>query len=381
MPGIPFLSSVDGPIKLDHAGPTEALRIVGTDPAAVATLQVVSAGQAASFHSSAAGATTQHALTALLTATGGANNSAANLVSNNTENSAVFISGKETDRGTLKVAHAGPTQTAGQNLDANAAALSIDLLGANTAAQGIFVTSTASPGGTRGKLLTLRNGVGDLFVVRADGTVGLANVAAIPTPPAGMIGLAPIAGVLTVEDDTGYTTELTRPTWIPADNGFLAATYDPVVATASTVLTAGTVHFARLRVGSRVTVGNLCLYVLTAGVTLTAGQCFAALYAADRTLLGVTADQATAWQSVGTKLMPLVTPVAVNPGEYLVAFWANGTTPPQMTRALANASANVNLTAATARFGSANTGVTTTAPAPLAALATGSIGWWAAVAA
>lgn len=93
----------------------------------------------------------------------GLNSSALNIASNNVSHSALGVSGVETARGTIKVSHSG---TAGA--DASAAALSIDLMGAGTACQGIFVTSTT--GGTTGPLLHLRNGgTGALVQVAADG--------------------------------------------------------------------------------------------------------------------------------------------------------------------------------------------------------------------
>ena len=75
-----------------------------------------------------------------LAANGGTNNAGLNVVSANTAFSACEVSGHETGHGTLKISHVnpGPDPTS----DANAAALSIDLLAGKaggTAAQGIFL--------------------------------------------------------------------------------------------------------------------------------------------------------------------------------------------------------------------------------------------------
>ncbi len=87
----------------------------------------------------------------------------------------MWLSGKESARGTLKIAHLNPG--AGATADASAAAISIDLqrngMG-GTAAQGIFLTSTEGP--TTGRLLVLRNSdpaTTDDFVVNASGLTGI----------------------------------------------------------------------------------------------------------------------------------------------------------------------------------------------------------------
>lgn len=90
--------------------------------------------------------------------------SALNVNSLNTRHSAVQVTGNEKERGTVKIAHVKPN---GMD-DTNATALSIDLQGAGTAAQGIFVEST---GGTTGKLLNIRNQGDEKMVLKADGTL------------------------------------------------------------------------------------------------------------------------------------------------------------------------------------------------------------------
>jgi len=108
-----------------------------------------------------------HAITAYQADTTGTTNAAINVVSDNTNFSAFEVSGKELNRGTIKVAHVGQ----GDGSDSSAAALSIDLQTSGTAAQGVFVTSTT--GTTTGNLVTLRNNSRDDFVVKGNGTVGI----------------------------------------------------------------------------------------------------------------------------------------------------------------------------------------------------------------
>ncbi|WP_306320989.1 MULTISPECIES: hypothetical protein [unclassified Streptomyces] len=99
---------------------------------------------------------------------------ALNVDSTNPDNSAMYLSGTEKDRGTLKVTHSGYPDGS----DAGAAAVSIDLQtpgaqngSGGTAAQGILVR--ASHGPTTGNLITLRNNGVDDFVVKGSGRVGI----------------------------------------------------------------------------------------------------------------------------------------------------------------------------------------------------------------
>lgn len=137
--------------------------------------------------------TTDHALTVNLVGVGGTSQSAINAVSANSAFSCVEITGTETNRGTLKIAHKG--YAAGS--DSSAAGISIDLQttvggATGTAAQGLFITSTtdAIPGGNA---ITIRYNSSDWFVVK--GNVGAGNGivgigVAIGHVPAGMLEIA-----------------------------------------------------------------------------------------------------------------------------------------------------------------------------------------------
>jgi hypothetical protein len=105
-----------------------------------------------------------HALAVSLAGTGSATSSAASFSSTNQAHSALQVTGNETGRGTIKIAHVGQ----GAGVDANASALSIDVdATAGTAAKGIYIVSTGGSG-TTGALLDVRNnGAGDfLFQVQ-----------------------------------------------------------------------------------------------------------------------------------------------------------------------------------------------------------------------
>jgi hypothetical protein len=119
---------------------------------------------------------TEHALTVYQRATGTSPGSVAlNVISDKPGDSAMWLTGHETARGTLKIAHlnggSGPTD------DAGASAISIDLQRngkGGTAAQGIWLTATEGP--TTGRLLVLRNSdpaTTDDFVVYSDGRTGI----------------------------------------------------------------------------------------------------------------------------------------------------------------------------------------------------------------
>ncbi len=86
------------------------------------------------------------------------------VTSNNPNDSAIGVRGIERGRGTIKVVHIGDAGTP------NASGISIDLQGENTAAQGIFVDSTATTG-TTGNLMNLRNQGVSRFAVSSLGSV------------------------------------------------------------------------------------------------------------------------------------------------------------------------------------------------------------------
>lgn len=170
----------------------------------------------------------------------------------------------------------------------------------------------------------------------------------------------------------------------PEDQGLKAMAYPSEIgSTTSTPLTpAGTLFVVRLRVRRPILVTNIELPILTQGATLTSGQCKACLFDAAGTLVGSTADQATAWQTTGAKTMALVGgPFTVQPGVVAVGFWYNGTTGPAPYRTISGSIMNsMGLAAAASRFGTANTGLTTTAPGTLGTVTPGTTpAYWTAL--
>ena len=176
--------------------------------------------------------------------------------------------------------------------------------------------------------------------------------------------------------------------WAPADNGYISWAYDPAIAASagSAVLaTAGKLYVTAvpLRVAQNIT--NIVTILTGNGGTLTSGQCFAALYqGAGGSLLGTTADQATAWGSGAVKVVTMAISggaVAAAAGILYVAFWFNGTTGPTFFQTNGNATiVNAGLAAASARWGTADTGRTTTAPGTLGTITAATApNYWAAL--
>ena len=155
-----------------HGGDAQTLHtaLLAAAASVPLTVNAPADSQGAAITSANGGGTAHaHALTANLTGSGNAFASAANLVSSNPAASCVQVSGVETGRGSVKITHTGP----GDNTDANASAISIDLQGAGTACQGIHID--ASAGGTTGALLDIRNNGSQLLKVLASGAVVLGN--------------------------------------------------------------------------------------------------------------------------------------------------------------------------------------------------------------
>jgi hypothetical protein len=170
---------------------------------------------------------------------------------------------------------------------------------------------------------------------------------------------------------------------LPADRGYLAWTQPITVMGGSTVVpTAGLLNLRRIRRVPAGPVTNIVTYISGAGVTLTAGQCFAALFTSAGVPVGTTADQSVAWVSTGLKPMALAGgPYSVAAGDYYVGFWFNGTTGPSIPRSgTINANlTNAGLAAPDFDSASANASVTTTAPNPFTAQTSVVYEWWFAL--
>lgn len=168
------------------------------------------------------------------------------------------------------------------------------------------------------------------------------------------------------------------PVWAPTDQGFIGWAFDPVSAgSADVISTSGVLKLAKIWLpGSTVT--SLVVAVTVAGTSLTSGQCGGALYTAAGAKVAQTADQSTAWATTGVKTMALVGgPYALPAGFYYTGIWINHTgTSPSFSTGAQTAVVNAGASGASLRFcNSAETGITTTAPATVT-VGSSTISWW-----
>lgn len=199
--------------------------------------------------------------------------------------------------------------------------------------------------------------------------------------PLAASGTAAAAGVATTAAKSDHVHP--RNYWEAADHNLLAWTYDPNQAINNTVVaTAGTIYVTKIHIPKAISATNLLLQLNTLGSTLTANQCFAGLYQGG-VLLGSTSDQSANWASPGTTGLKTMAisggPVAVAAGDAYIAFYFNGTTGPTFARSGGVAAINAGLAAAVSRFGTADTGRTTSLPTNLATIAAFNIGWWGGI--
>lgn len=133
------------------------------------------------------------------------------------------------------------------------------------------------------------------------------------------------------------------PEWQAYDHGLLGWSQDPANCTGQAVSVTGEVYFIRVPVRHTSTITNIVCTVTTLGATLTAGQNLVGLYDSAGNKLGESADQSVAFTTIGTKTIPLVTPVVVQPGFYYAAIMSNGTTPAQFLRGNSQSSSSINV--------------------------------------
>lgn len=145
--------------------------------------------------------TSQHALNVVQHQTSGDNITAVNVTSLDVDSSAMWLTGHENDKGTLKIAHVYPNVS-----DANAAAISIDLQGASSACQGIFMDSD----GSTGKMAQWRNNGVNKFEVYSNGDVTAAGSVSCASvvPTNGASGSFTTADAKTVTVTNGIITSI-----------------------------------------------------------------------------------------------------------------------------------------------------------------------------
>lgn len=201
---------------------------------------------------------------------------------------------------------------------------------------------------------TARTG-NSLTVVRGqEGTTGVAHA----------VGVL-VDHVLTAESQRRYVPEYVIQ---PRHHGLVAWSHDPTMCDTDGQLSAGVLFLSKLFIPETVTLANLLAVVNVIGATLTANQNVGAVYNSAGTKIGDTANQATAWTSLGLKTMALTVvggqslTIAGGPDVYVwAALLGNGTTMPRFRASVADAiMGNVGLTTpgATQRFGTVLTAQT-----------------------
>lgn len=117
----------------------------------------------------------------------GPNANALVVVSRNHQDTALGVRSNTTGRAAVKITHDRPVEDGVQLGDKDAATLALRIEGEGTAAQGLFIDSTA---GTTGRLANLRNRASTVFAVNADGSVDIPILEAPPAkPPPGLVRL------------------------------------------------------------------------------------------------------------------------------------------------------------------------------------------------
>lgn len=178
-----------------------------------------------------------------------------------------------------------------------------------------------------------------------------------------------VAWTLGEDDDSAHVSawnsafDLNKPgSWKPSDSGMLGWTIDPASCSSSSQPSGGVVQVCSLRIEKSGTLSAILMHVQTAGSTLTTGGCWAGLADENNNLLVTTADQKTAWQSVGAKDMALLSGLDVEEGQILKGlFVSNGTVQPAFSRSVSYSGTviNINHGATNYRFATADTGRTT----------------------
>lgn len=147
------------------------------------------------------------------------------------------------------------------------------------------------------------------------------------------------------------------------DTGYKGWTFPAEQVSGTGIGTAnGAVTLGRVKVPVAASVSGIALYIVNAGVTLTAGQNFAGIYNSAGTLVATTADLSTAWAGTGWMNHSLVGgPFNLAVGDYWIAVMSNATTRPNFGKnnnALSGALYNGLLSAANYRFATNGTGTT-----------------------
>ena len=161
----------------------------------------------------------------------------------------------------------------------------------------------------------------------------------------------------------------------PSLNGMLAWNMDIACAFNSTTYnTSGRLNVARFHLVDDATITNLSVVITAAGTSVTAS--YMALYTAAGALLSQSASGGAT--PTGLKTFALGSPQALVAGDYYAAFWCLHSGAPQLAafNAATSQVANAGVSAPNLRWATADTGLTTTAPATIGAQTSTGFAWW-----
>lgn len=168
------------------------------------------------------------------------------------------------------------------------------------------------------------------------------------------------AGTVAAGDDIRFSHQPVSAS--PSDHTFKAWTFDPAIASASTLVSGaqGTLYLTGFFVTSSFTMSNLYWHLGTAASSPVTAENFVGIYDSSGTLLGSSADISSTLTSTGLKTVSIS--AALTPGYYWAGFVFNASTLPAPTRgtgALAGTTlVNAGLTTANYRACTNGSGLT-----------------------
>lgn len=159
--------------------------------------------------------------------------------------------------------------------------------------------------------------------------------------------------------DSGHVHPTTG--WLPADNGYLVANFDPMISTVSSTATAGTLYLMKVFIRSPMTWTNVHFNINTVGSGSSTGS-YVGLYSPSGTLLSGSADIGSVLTgSGGGHSVTLTTAQVLTPSTtsfVWVAFLCNLATTQAKLAAMASNAGNDNLSTSAYRFAVNGTGLT-----------------------
>lgn|GEM_PF-1588343 len=307
---------------------------------------------------------TDHVLALMRNSSGTGNNNPILLLEGNTTTSQTFAGRLIGDTNTRLMTRANGTVEWGDGTNTRDVTLSRSSAGNLALAPGGSATTAGL--GING---SVQVGKTSLDLGSGVGVLGIANATTAPTtnPSNGGI-LYASSGLPVWRDSSGTTYNLTSGGGsspqlpLPADFGYKAWSYDPVMASNGTAPTSGVVYLQRIDMRSTQTVSKVAYGVVSmSGVSLTSGQNFVGIYDSTGNLVASSADITSSVVSGEVAFnLSSSTSLASNSFYWLAFLMVGGTTPP-LARAQGQISnfGSGQLTAATRRFGVYGSSLTT----------------------